>query len=178
MIFKAQIISFISFSFSDFLLTCIVVFALILLHFLSMWINNMFLKLNTVQKGLQTKSVSHCSGLVHWEDPEGWDGEGGGRGRSGWGTHVNPWPIHVNVWQKQLQYCKVISLQLIKINGKKKCLSSYSFYSISILHSFHLILTVYGQHISLICGLSFLRFWTKDKRYLYFFVIFFFYATT
>ena len=25
-----------------------------------------------------------------------------------------------NVWQKPLQYCKVISLQLIKINGKKK----------------------------------------------------------
>ena len=21
-----------------------------------------------------------CSGLVHWEDPEQWDGEGGGRG--------------------------------------------------------------------------------------------------
>ena len=21
-----------------------------------------------------------CSGLVHWEDPEGWDREGGGRG--------------------------------------------------------------------------------------------------
>ena len=48
----------------------------------------------------------------------------GWRGRwergSGWGTHVNPWLIHVNVWQKPLQYCKVISLQLIKINGKKK----------------------------------------------------------
>ena len=28
--------------------------------------------------------------------------------------------IHVNVWQKPLQYCKVISLQLIKINGKNK----------------------------------------------------------
>ena len=44
----------------------------------------------------------------------GWGGrwEGG----SGWGTHVNPWLIHVNVWQKPLQYCKVISLQLIKIN--------------------------------------------------------------
>ena len=41
-------------------------------------------------------------------------------GGSGWGTHVNPWLIHVNVWQKPLQYCKVISLQLIKINGKKK----------------------------------------------------------
>ena len=22
---------------------------------------------------------SGCSGLVHWDDPEGWDGEGGGR---------------------------------------------------------------------------------------------------
>ena len=38
---------------------------------------------------------------------------------SGWGTHVNPWLIHVNVWQKTLQHCKVISLQIIKINGKK-----------------------------------------------------------
>ena len=39
---------------------------------------------------------------------------------SGWGTHVNPWLIHVSVWQKPLQYYKVISLQLIKINEKKK----------------------------------------------------------
>ena len=39
---------------------------------------------------------------------------------SGWGIHVNPWLIHVNVWQKPLQYCKVISLQLIKIIGKRK----------------------------------------------------------
>ena len=41
-------------------------------------------------------------------------------GGSGWGIHVNPWLIHVSVWQKPLQYCKVISLQLIKINEKKK----------------------------------------------------------
>ena len=46
-------------------------------------------------------------------------GEGDGRGL-GWGTHVNPWLIHVNVWQNPLQYCKVISLQLIKTNGKRK----------------------------------------------------------
>ena len=48
----------------------------------------------------------------------GWGGrwEGG----SGWGIHVNPWLIHVNVWQKPLQYCKVISLQLIKINEKQQ----------------------------------------------------------
>ena len=49
-----------------------------------------------------------CSGLVHWDDPEGWDGEGD----SGWGTHVYPWLIHVSVWQKAPQYCKVISIQL------------------------------------------------------------------
>ena len=45
--------------------------------------------------------------------PRGMKWEGG----SGWGTHVNPWLIHVNVWQKPLQYCKVISLQLIKKKG-------------------------------------------------------------
>ena len=39
---------------------------------------------------------------------------------SGWGTHATPWLIHVNVWQKTLQYCKVIDLQLIKINEKKE----------------------------------------------------------
>ena len=47
----------------------------------------------------------------------GWRGRWEGESR--WGIHVNPWLIHVNVWQKPLQYCKVISLQLIKINGKK-----------------------------------------------------------
>ena len=41
-------------------------------------------------------------------------------GGSGWGILVNPWLIHVNVRQKPLQYYKVISLQLIKINEKKK----------------------------------------------------------
>ena len=40
--------------------------------------------------------VSGCSGLVPWDDPEGWDGR---RVGSGWGTHVQPWLIHVNVWQ-------------------------------------------------------------------------------
>ena len=34
--------------------------------------------------------------------------------------HVNPWLIHVNVWQKPLQYCKVISLQLINKWEKRK----------------------------------------------------------
>ena len=52
----------------------------------------------------------------------GWRRREGG---SGWGTHVNPWLIHVNVWQKPLQYCKVISLQLIKINEKNKIKSNF-----------------------------------------------------
>ena len=50
-------------------------------------------------------------GLVHWHDPEGWDGEGVGE-RFRMGTHVHPLLIHVNLWQKLLQYYKVISLQL------------------------------------------------------------------
>ena len=54
----------------------------------------------------------------------GWGGrwEGG----LGWGTHVNPWLFHVNVWQNPLQYCKVISLQLIKINEKNNKPVSYT----------------------------------------------------
>ena len=48
----------------------------------------------------------------------GWGGKW--EGGLGWGTHVNSWLIHVNVWQKPLQYCKVISLQIIKINEKKR----------------------------------------------------------
>ena len=44
--------------------------------------------------------MRECSGLVHWDDPEGWDGEGGGGGGSQWESHVHPWMSHVNVWQK------------------------------------------------------------------------------
>ena len=49
---------------------------------------------------------------VHWDNPEGWGGEGGGRGVWDGGTHLHPWLIHVNLWPKPPQYCKVISLQL------------------------------------------------------------------
>ena len=48
----------------------------------------------TWEKGIETCKLSYvkritspgsmhetgCSGLVHWDDPEGWDGEGAGRG--------------------------------------------------------------------------------------------------
>ena len=72
-----------------------------------------------------------CSGLVHWEDQrDGMEREvGGGIGMGNTCKSmayscqcmaVNPWLIHVNVWQKPLKYCKVVSLQWIKINEKKK----------------------------------------------------------
>ena len=33
-----------------------------------------------------------CSGLVHWDDPEGWDGEGGGReGQDGEHMYTHDW---------------------------------------------------------------------------------------
>ena len=67
--------------------------------------------------------------------PRGIGWRGRQEGGLGWGIPVNPWLIHVNVWQKALQYCKVISLQLIKINGKNKkkknkdfAVSLFSFY--------------------------------------------------
>ena len=46
--------------------------------------------------------------------PRGMGWRGMREGGSGWGTHVNPWLIHVNIWRNPLQYCKVISFQLIK----------------------------------------------------------------
>ena len=53
---------------------------------------------------------------VLWDNPEGWDGEGGGREIQDGGTHVHLWVIHVNIWQKPPQYCKEIILQLKLIN--------------------------------------------------------------
>ena len=66
--------------------------------------------------------------------PRGIGWRGRCEGVSGWGTHVNPRLIHFNVWQNPLQYCKVISLQLIK--KKKKKLMSIE----SMMPSNHLIL--------------------------------------
>ena len=45
-------------------------------------------------------------GLVHWDDPEGWYGEGGGKWGSGLGTRVHQWQMHVDVWQNQYNIVK------------------------------------------------------------------------
>ena len=44
-----------------------------------------------------------CLGLMHWDDPEGWYGEGSGRGVQD-GKH--PWQIHADVWQNQYNIVK------------------------------------------------------------------------
>ena len=54
-----------------------------------------------------------CLGLVHYDDPEGGYGEGGGREEgSGWGTHVYLWQIHFDIWQNQYN--------IVKLNKIKK----------------------------------------------------------
>ena len=53
------------------------------------------------------ESSMHDAGYpkrVLWDNPEGWVGEGGGRGVQDGGTHIHLWLIHVNVWQKPSQY--------------------------------------------------------------------------
>ena len=52
-----------------------------------------------------------CSGLVHWDDPEGWDGEGCGKGVQ-MGNTCTPVADSRQCMAKSIQYCKVISLQL------------------------------------------------------------------
>ena len=50
-----------------------------------------------------------CSGLVHWDDPEGWDGEGGRRGV--WDGHMYTRGGFMSMFGKN-HYNIVISLQL------------------------------------------------------------------
>ena len=84
---------------------------------------------NSIETSILSRMKQITSpGWMHETSAQGWCigrprgmGWGGRReGGLGWGIHVNPWLIHVTVWQKPLQYYKVISLQLIKINEKKK----------------------------------------------------------
>ena len=52
-----------------------------------------------------------CSGLVHWDTPGGWEGEGGGGGFR-MGNTCTPMANSCQCMAKPLQYCKVINLQL------------------------------------------------------------------
>ena len=53
-----------------------------------------------------------CSGLVHWDDPEGWDWEGGGReGQDGEHMYTHGW--FMSMYGKN-HHNIVISLQFLK----------------------------------------------------------------
>ena len=47
-----------------------------------------------------------CSGLVHWDDPEAWDGEGDGKGFR-MGNTCTPMADSSQCMAKPIQYCKV-----------------------------------------------------------------------
>ena len=47
-----------------------------------------------------------CLGLVHWDDPEGWYGEGGGkRVQDGEHMYIHVY-IHFDIWQNQYNTVK------------------------------------------------------------------------
>ena len=76
------------------------------------WENDIEICIISYMKRVASPGSMHdtgCLGLVHWDDPEGWNGEGGGRREevSGWGTHVYLWWIHFNVWQNQYNIVKL-----------------------------------------------------------------------
>ena len=47
-----------------------------------------------------------CSGLVHWDEPEGWYGEGGGRGFR-IGNTCTPVADSYQCMTEPIQYCKI-----------------------------------------------------------------------
>ena len=73
---------------------------------------------NIIETGILSRVKQITSpGWMHETSAQGWCT---GKTQKDRVECINLWLIHVNVSQKLLQYCKVISLQLIKINGKNK----------------------------------------------------------
>ena len=76
------------------------------------WENGIEICIISYMKQVTSPGSMHntgCLGLVHWDDSEGWHGEGGGRGEegSGWGPRVYLWRIHVDIWQNQYNIVKL-----------------------------------------------------------------------
>ena len=73
------------------------------------WENDIETCIISCMKRVASRGAMHDTGrlgLVHWDDPEGWYGEGGRMRGSGWGTRVYLWWIHVDVWQNQYNIVK------------------------------------------------------------------------
>ena len=110
-----------------------------------------------------------CMGLVLGPGVLGWPRGIGWRGRweggSGWGIHVYTWLIHFNVWQNPLQYCKVISLQLITTTKKEiiVLVSHFCFaFAVSLLFCFFVTFHINTKtqiQIIFVC-----EYWTLEKK--------------
>ena len=72
------------------------------------WKNGIETRILSYVKQITNPGSMHdtgCLGLVHWDNPEGWDGEEGGRGVQDW-EHMYI-GIHVDVWQNQYNIVKL-----------------------------------------------------------------------
>ena len=78
------------------------------------WENGIETCIISYKKRITSPGSMHDTGwlwLVHSYDPEGWNGEGGGKGFR-MGNTCTPMADSYQCMVKPLQYCKVISLQL------------------------------------------------------------------
>jgi len=85
------------------------------------WENGIEICIISYMRRVPSPSLMHdtgCLGMVQWDDPEGWYGEGGGGEGSGWGTHVYLWLIHFDIWQNQYNIVKLKNK--IKFRNRKK----------------------------------------------------------
>ena len=76
------------------------------------WENGIEICIISYMKRVTSPGSMHdtgCLGLVRWEDPEGWYGEGGGFRM---GNTCIPVADSCRCMAKPIQYCKVINLQL------------------------------------------------------------------
>ena len=84
------------------------------------WENGIETCIISCEKRVTSPSLMHdtgCLGLVCWDDPVGWCGDGGEEGL-GWGAPVCLWRIHFGVWQNQYNIVKLKNK--IKKKVKKK----------------------------------------------------------
>ena len=71
------------------------------------WENGIETCITLYMKQVTSPSSTHdtgCLGLVHWDDPEGWYGEGGGYRM---GNTCILEAIHVDIWQNQYNIVKL-----------------------------------------------------------------------
>ena len=79
-------------------------------------------KISCMKRGASPGSMhdTGCLGLAHWDDPEGWCGEGGGRRVQDGQTHVYLWRIHFDIWQNQYNIVKFKNKIKFKKEEKEK----------------------------------------------------------